>query len=94
MLTFQFCPVIVCYPNTYITFCLCPAQKIGLIEAPKAGLTESDWKAVKHISQNRGDSTQPCVICKEDFELREQVCIMYVCMYVCMYIRMYMYVCM
>ena len=49
------------------------AQKIGLVEAPKPGLTESDWKLVKHISQNRGDSTQPCVICKEDFDLREQV---------------------
>jgi len=49
------------------------AQKLGLIDAPKTGLTESDWKSVKQISQNRGDSMQPCVICKEHFELREQV---------------------
>ena len=55
------------------TLITCIAQKVGLIDAPKAGLTESDWKSVKQISQNRGDSTQPCVICKEDFELREQV---------------------
>ena len=51
------------------------AQKIGLVEAPKPGLTESDWQTVKQLSLKRGDSTQPCVICKEDFELREQVCV-------------------
>ena len=51
------------------------AQRIGLIEAPKGLLTESDWKMIKQKSQSRGDSKQPCVICKEDFLLREQVCI-------------------
>ena len=44
-----------------------------MVEAPKAGLTESEWKLVKQTSKDRGDSAQPCVICKEDFELRDQV---------------------
>ncbi|XP_065904743.1 RING finger protein 32-like [Dysidea avara] len=49
------------------------AQRIGLVEAPKGLLTESDWKLIKQKSQSREDSNQPCVICKEDFLLREQV---------------------
>ena len=49
------------------------AQKLGLVEAPKPVLSENEWKAVKYQSNDREDSKQPCVICKEDFGTGEQV---------------------
>ena len=46
---------------------------MGLVEAPKPVLSENEWKAVKYQSNDREDSKQPCVICKEDFGTGEQV---------------------
>ncbi|KAK7495716.1 hypothetical protein BaRGS_00013163 [Batillaria attramentaria] len=49
------------------------AQKFGLVEAPAQLLSEHDWSTVKAKSNARDDSKEPCVICKEDFGLQEQV---------------------
>ena len=49
------------------------AQKLGLVEAPKGLLSDTEWKEVKEKSNARQDSSQPCVICKEDFGLQQQV---------------------
>ncbi|GFO00426.1 RING finger protein 32-like [Plakobranchus ocellatus] len=49
------------------------AQKFGLVEAPKQLLSESEWSGIKAKSNKREDSGEPCVICKEDFGLQEQV---------------------
>ncbi|XP_071103177.1 RING finger protein 32-like [Haliotis cracherodii] len=49
------------------------AQKFGLVDAPDQPLSEAEWKNVKEKSNKRDDSHQPCVICKEDFGLQEQV---------------------
>lgn len=49
------------------------AQKMGLIEAPELLLSEKEWKEVKEKSNSRQDSALPCVICKEDFGLQQQV---------------------
>ncbi|CAC5406166.1 RING finger protein 32 [Mytilus coruscus] len=49
------------------------AQKLGLIEAPDQLLSETDWQKAKEKSNKRDDSGMPCVICKEDFGLKEQV---------------------
>ncbi|XP_077993826.1 RING finger protein 32-like [Glandiceps talaboti] len=49
------------------------AQKMGLIDAPEQPLSEDQWKKVKAKSNERDDSKEPCVICKEDFGLVEQV---------------------
>ena len=49
------------------------AQKMGLIEAPELLLSEREWKEVKEKSISRQDSALPCVICKEDFGLQQQV---------------------
>lgn len=49
------------------------AQKLGLVEAPGLLLTDKEWKEVKKKSNERQDSSQPCVICKEDFGLQQQV---------------------
>ena len=49
------------------------AQKLGLVEAPKPLLSEDDWKQVKSQSNDRNDSWEPCVICKEDFGTQQQV---------------------
>ncbi|ESO93624.1 hypothetical protein LOTGIDRAFT_161737 [Lottia gigantea] len=49
------------------------AQKFGLVDAPKQLLTEAEWNGVKIKSNIREDSKQPCVICKEDFGLQQQV---------------------
>ena len=51
----------------------CVAQKMGLIEAPELLLSEKEWKEVKEKSNSRQDSALPCVICKEDFGLQQQV---------------------
>lgn len=50
-----------------------PAQKMGLVEAPPQLLTEAEWSTVKEASNRREDSLLPCVICKEDFGLQDQV---------------------
>lgn len=49
------------------------AQKLGLVEAPPALLTEQEWGQVKAASNARQDSSLPCPICKEQFGMREQV---------------------
>ncbi|XP_070536117.1 RING finger protein 32-like [Ptychodera flava] len=49
------------------------AQKLGLVEAPEQLLSDEQWKNVKDKSNEREDSKEPCVICKEDFGLVEQV---------------------
>lgn len=49
------------------------AQKLGLVEAPELLLTDKEWKEAKEKSNARQDSCQPCVICKEDFGLQQQV---------------------
>ena len=54
-------------------FILHVAQRMGLVEAPTQPLTEDEWKKAKEKSNKRDDSKQPCVICKEDFGVQEQV---------------------
>ena len=49
------------------------AQKLGLVDAPEQPLTDSAWQEVKQKSNERDDSVLPCVICKEDFGLEQQV---------------------
>ncbi|CAG5120474.1 unnamed protein product [Candidula unifasciata] len=49
------------------------AQKYGLVYAPQPLLSEQDWAHVKARSNQRDDSKEPCVICKEDFGVHEQV---------------------
>eukprot|EP00062_Callorhinchus_milii_P022099 gi/632979522/ref/XP_007906517.1/ PREDICTED: RING finger protein 32 isoform X2 [Callorhinchus milii] len=49
------------------------AQKLGLIDGPEAPLTASEWQRVKKRSVQQGDSSQPCVICKEEFGIQQQV---------------------
>lgn len=49
------------------------AQKLGLVDAPPARLTDKEWRAVKSKSNDRKDSDQPCVICKEEFGTEDQV---------------------
>ncbi|KAM8967163.1 RING finger protein 32 [Pelodytes ibericus] len=49
------------------------AQKLGIVEAPAGPLSEDDWVRVKQRSLVQGDSSHPCVICKEDFHLHQQV---------------------
>ena len=55
------------------------AQRLGLVEAPELLLSENQWKEVKEKSNSRQDSALPCVICKEDFGLQQQVRILQVC---------------
>ena len=52
---------------------LLAAQKLGLVDAPEQPLTDSAWQEVKQKSNERDDSVLPCVICKEDFGLEQQV---------------------
>ncbi|XP_064594804.1 RING finger protein 32-like isoform X2 [Liolophura sinensis] len=49
------------------------AQKLGLVEAPPQLMSEGQWQAAKAKSNRREDSDLPCVICKEDFGLQQQV---------------------
>ncbi|XP_072364309.1 RING finger protein 32 isoform X2 [Scyliorhinus torazame] len=49
------------------------AQKMGLVDAPKALLTDSEWQLVKKRSEKQGDSAQPCAICREEFGMQQQV---------------------
>jgi hypothetical protein len=49
------------------------AQKLGIVDAPEQLLSDKEWQEVKHQSNARLDSTQPCVICKEDFGIQQQV---------------------
>ncbi|MGH0159206.1 UNVERIFIED_CONTAM: hypothetical protein FKN15_036970, partial [Acipenser sinensis] len=48
------------------------SQKMGLVEAPAMPLTADDWVKVKERSVQQGESSQPCVICKEEFGLQQQ----------------------
>lgn len=41
--------------------------------APSRRLTAEEWAEVKTRSIQEGDSTQPCVICREEFRLQPQV---------------------
>lgn len=43
------------------------------MEAPEVLLSDKEWKQVKEKSNARQDSALPCVICKEDFGLQQQV---------------------
>ena len=56
------------------------AQKLGLVEAPRALLTEQQWGQVKAASNARQDSCLPCPICKEQFGMREQVSLSLSCL--------------
>ncbi|KAK7093165.1 hypothetical protein V1264_008807 [Littorina saxatilis] len=49
------------------------AQKLGLVDAPGQHLSEAEWTNAKAKSNARDDSKEPCVICKEDFGLQQQV---------------------
>ncbi|KAB5579744.1 hypothetical protein PHYPO_G00198540 [Pangasianodon hypophthalmus] len=50
------------------------AQKLGLVAAPSSRrLTVDQWTEVKSRSLLNGDSTQPCIICTEEFRLQPQV---------------------
>ena len=46
---------------------------MGLVEGPSQLLTEEQWQKAKAKSNEREDSHQPCVICKEPFGLEQQV---------------------
>ena len=43
------------------------AERLGLVDAPAALLSETDWLAIKTRSNDRGDSLHPCPICQEAF---------------------------
>ncbi|XP_051572982.1 RING finger protein 32 [Myxocyprinus asiaticus] len=49
------------------------AQRMGLVAAPSRRLTAEEWAEVKARSIQEGDSTLPCVICREEFRLQPQV---------------------
>ncbi|XP_028816930.1 RING finger protein 32 [Denticeps clupeoides] len=49
------------------------AQRLGLVDPPVRRLTGEEWVKVKSRSVHEGDSTQPCVICREEFRLQPQV---------------------
>ncbi|XP_053783127.1 RING finger protein 32 isoform X3 [Desmodus rotundus] len=49
------------------------AQKLGLFEPPPLPLSPDEWDKVRQRSISQGDSTQPCPVCKEEFQLRPQV---------------------
>ena len=49
------------------------AQRMGLVERPSGQLTSGDWGQVKMVSRDRGDSSQPCPVCQEEFGMKEQV---------------------
>lgn len=49
------------------------AQRMGLVDAPPSLLNEHSWGEVKQSSNLRRDSTLPCPICQEGFQLSTQV---------------------
>lgn len=49
------------------------AQRMGLVEAPPALLSNAEWKELKSMSNHRHDSSLPCPICHEPFGLSQQV---------------------
>ncbi|XP_059512063.1 RING finger protein 32 [Myotis daubentonii] len=49
------------------------AQKLGLFEPPPLPLSSDEWEQVKRRSTSQGDSSQPCPICREEFQLQPQV---------------------
>ncbi|KAF6086749.1 ring finger protein 32 [Phyllostomus discolor] len=50
------------------------AQRLGLFEPPPLPLSADEWDRVRQRSLSQGDSVQPCPVCKEEFQLRPQVC--------------------
>ncbi|CAG9464963.1 unnamed protein product [Pedinophyceae sp. YPF-701] len=48
------------------------AQRYGLVAAPPAKLTTSEWKAVREKSRARGDLTSRCAICLDGFGNQKQ----------------------
>lgn len=57
----------------FIILIILLAQRFGLVQGPPKHLSEGEWSNVKALSNARDDSKEPCVICKEDFGLQEQV---------------------
>lgn len=49
------------------------AQKLGLVEQPQQLLNEDDWQKLKIKSSERDDFKNPCVICKEELGMQQQV---------------------
>ncbi|XP_030635010.1 RING finger protein 32 [Chanos chanos] len=49
------------------------AQRLGLVAGPSRRLTVAEWTEVKSRSVRAGDSSLPCVICREEFKLQAQV---------------------
>ncbi|KAL2634486.1 hypothetical protein R1flu_005965 [Riccia fluitans] len=49
------------------------AQHYGLVEGPRPKLSELEWSKVKELSRQRLDSSNPCPICKEKFQIKEKV---------------------
>ena len=49
------------------------AQRMGLVDAPHGLLNEYSWEKVKRSSNQRHDSSLPCPICQEGFQLSTQV---------------------
>ena len=49
------------------------AQKLGLVEGPPPLLSEEQWEQIKEKSNRRLDSTNPCPICKDHFQLLPQL---------------------
>lgn len=60
--------------SIFTHFGLTLAQKLGLFEPPPLPLSPDEWDKVRQRSISQGDSTQPCPVCKEEFQLRPQVC--------------------
>lgn len=49
---------------------------MGLVECTEDQrrlLTEQEWKELKQASTTREDFANPCVICKDEFRLEDQV---------------------
>lgn len=61
----------------YVLDCKPPAltlaQRLGLVDAPRQLLSESEWKNIKVKACERKDFMQPCVICKEDLGAQTHV---------------------
>ncbi|NWI26380.1 RNF32 protein, partial [Sula dactylatra] len=58
------------------------AQKLGLVEPPSLPLTAEEWVKIKRRSVQHGVSTQPCAICREEFALQLQICVLLSCSHV------------
>lgn len=49
------------------------AQRMGLVDAPPALLSNDEWSRIKAMSNQRQDSALPCPICHEPFGMSQQV---------------------